>query len=187
MGKVIFRFYEELNGHLPAGKRKKNIAVALKEKVSVGKMIRDLGVPLEEVDLILINSVSADPADLLNDGDRVSVYPVFESFDISGVSRVRSKPLRKTAFLLYGDLEPLADALYKRGYDVVMAAGISETDLARQAEKEKRIVITPDRLFSERVSISRILCIPTDSVEKQVQYIADRLNLENRDRKHHDR
>jgi hypothetical protein len=30
---------------------------------------------------------------LLKDGDRVSVYPIFERLDISGVTRVREEPL----------------------------------------------------------------------------------------------
>jgi len=51
-------------------------------------------IPSEEVDLILVNGTSVDFSYLVKDKDRVSVYPIFETFDISGVTRVREKPLR---------------------------------------------------------------------------------------------
>ena len=45
-------------------------------------MIEALGVPHTEIDLILINGRSVDFTYILQDGDRVSVYPVFESLNI---------------------------------------------------------------------------------------------------------
>jgi len=33
---------------------------------------------------------------MLEDNDRVSVYPIFETFDISSVTKVRDKPLKET-------------------------------------------------------------------------------------------
>jgi hypothetical protein len=41
-------------------------------------------------------------------GDAVSVYPVFESFDIASVSRVRPVPLRDLRFVLDVHLGRLA-------------------------------------------------------------------------------
>ena len=63
-----------------------------------------LGVPLSEVDLILVNDdpVAADHP--VSNGDRVSVYPVFESFDITPLVRLRSEPLRRVRFVVDPDL-----------------------------------------------------------------------------------
>jgi hypothetical protein len=177
MEKVIFRFYEEINDFLPVKDKKRDIIVTIQDKVSVREIIRRFGVPLDEVDLILVNGESVDPAYLLDNDDRVSVYPVFESFDIGSISRVRSTPLRKTAFLLPANLKSLAEALKNRGHDVTIVSGATETDLARYTDREKRILITSDKTLYQKVSISRILYVPPGSVKMQVQFIVNRLHL----------
>jgi hypothetical protein len=91
----LFRFYEELNDYLPEKARKRELCFDLKEPTTVGEAIAALGIPSGEVDLILVNGESVGFEHRLRDGDRVSVYPIFERFDISGVTQVREKPLIK--------------------------------------------------------------------------------------------
>jgi len=93
--KELFRFYEELNDYLAEGCRKRDFEVRFEEPITVGKAIESLGVPLSEVDLILVNGRSVSFRYRLKDGDRVSVYPIFEQIDITGVTRVRNVPLKK--------------------------------------------------------------------------------------------
>ena len=93
--KAIFRFYEELNNYLAEGCRKRDFEIRFEKPVTVGKAIESLGVPLSEVDLILLNGCSVSFRYKLKDGDRVSVYPIFEQLDISGLTRVRKQPLMK--------------------------------------------------------------------------------------------
>jgi len=92
---VAFRFYEELNDYLPERCRKRDFEVRFEGSVTVGKAIESLGVPLSEVDLILVNGKSVSFRYRLKDGDRVSVYPIFEQLDISGLTRVRKQTLLK--------------------------------------------------------------------------------------------
>ncbi|MDI6845588.1 MAG: MoaD/ThiS family protein [Candidatus Saccharicenans sp.] len=92
---VTFRFYEELNDYLPEDCRKRDFEVSFDRPVTVGKAIESLGVPRAEVDLILVNGRSVSFRYRLKDGDRVSVYPIFEQLDISGVTKVRKYPLLK--------------------------------------------------------------------------------------------
>ena len=92
---VLFRFYEELNDYLPEKDRKRDLRFDLNEPTTVGEAIAALGIPSGEVDLILVNGASVGLRYRLRDGDRVSVYPIFERFDISGVTKVRDKPLIK--------------------------------------------------------------------------------------------
>ena len=73
--------------------------------------------PHTEVDLIIVNGDSADFKYPLQDGDRVAVYPVFESFDITLLTRLRDRPLRKTAFVLDVHLGKLARRLRMLGFD----------------------------------------------------------------------
>ena len=83
MNLTWFRFYEELNEFLPSEKRKKFFAYTFNGTPSVKDAIEANGIPHAEVDLILVNSVSVGFSYNLRDGDRVSVYPVFETFDIT--------------------------------------------------------------------------------------------------------
>jgi len=93
--RAVFRFYEELNDYLPEKARKKELCFDFNEPTTVGKAIKALGIPVGEVDLILVNGKSVGLAYRLKNGDRVSAYPIFERFDISGFTRVREKPLKK--------------------------------------------------------------------------------------------
>ena len=71
-------------------------------------MIEALGVPHTEVELILVNGESVGFDRLLRDGDRVAVYPRFESLDITPLLRVRERPLRVTRFVADAHLGGLA-------------------------------------------------------------------------------
>ena len=152
------------------------IAVKIQNRRTIGEIIRSLGVPLEEVGLILINSEPVGPAHLVDGGERVSIYPVFESFTIGSVSRMPSSPLRKTTFILPTGLKYLAGELEKQGHDVAVASSL--TDLVERAELENRIVVTTDRITDEKLPVSRILYVHVGSIKSQVEYVVNRLHLE---------
>ena len=94
---AYFRLYEELNDYLPVSKRKTIFSLSLKSPTTIDKAICSLGVPLEEVDLVLVNSESVPFDHSITEGDKISIYPIFESLDISSVTRLRDKPLIKFA------------------------------------------------------------------------------------------
>ena len=99
MSLAYFRFYEELNDFLPSEKQKKLFPYVFNGNPSVKDAIEAMGVPHVEVDLILVNSLPVDFSYILKNEDSVSVYPVFESFDIASVSHLREKPLRDVKFV----------------------------------------------------------------------------------------
>jgi hypothetical protein len=88
-----FRFYEELNDHLPPHRRKRPFTVEFEGEPTVGELIAALGVPAAEVDLILVDGESADFEHRLTGGERVAVYPIFERFDITPTVRLPGRPL----------------------------------------------------------------------------------------------
>ena len=94
MSKAIIRFYEELNDHLLPEMKKVDCTFSFPQQIAVKDVIKSLGIPYDEVDLILANGRSVDFSYLVKGGDRISVYPIFERFDITGLTRVREKPLR---------------------------------------------------------------------------------------------
>ncbi|MFO7969220.1 MAG: hypothetical protein R6U15_03795, partial [Candidatus Izemoplasmatales bacterium] len=82
---ITIRFYEELNDFLPVIIRKRSFSYDVQLNSSVKDTIEALGVPHTEVDLILVNSKPVDFTYNLHQGDYVSVYPKFESLDISQI------------------------------------------------------------------------------------------------------
>ncbi|RLB31676.1 MAG: hypothetical protein DRG87_01760 [Deltaproteobacteria bacterium] len=92
-----FRMYEELNDYMPPERRKVTFSVTFNDPATIRDAICSLGVPPEEVDLVLVNGESVPFNHIINDEDMISVYPIFESLDISNVTRLRDKPLIKFA------------------------------------------------------------------------------------------
>ena len=85
MSRATIRFYAELNDFLPPRRRARDLVYEFHAPAGAKEAIESLGVPHTEVELVLINGESADFNRLLADGDRLSVYPVFESFDVSSL------------------------------------------------------------------------------------------------------
>ena len=83
MATATFRFYEELNDFLPPPRKKQDIVIEFDRRNSIKDMIESLGVPHTEIDLILVNQEPVDFSYIVADQDRISVYPMFESLDIS--------------------------------------------------------------------------------------------------------
>ena len=95
-----FRFYAELNEFLLPERRFTEFAYGFLDVATVKGCIESLGVPHTGVDLILVNGQSVDFACRVRDGDRISVYPAFQAFDIAGLTRLRPEPLRDARSVL---------------------------------------------------------------------------------------
>jgi uncharacterized protein with PIN domain len=112
-----FRLYEELNDHLPPERRKKSFDLPFRRGETVADLIRKLEVPAQAVDLVLVNGEPSRLSRRLRGGERVSVYPVFESLDISSVTKVRPRPLRNIRFFVPSGLRGLVRSLRLLGFD----------------------------------------------------------------------
>ncbi len=131
MKQACFRFYAELNDFLPPGRRMVGFTRAFEGSPSVKDLIEALGVPHTEVDLILVNGISVDFSYRVREGDRISVYPVFESIDITPLVRVRPRPLRETRFVLDAHLGRLAGYLRMLGFDTLYRNDYRDEELER--------------------------------------------------------
>jgi hypothetical protein len=119
MKSVEIRCYEELNEHLPEDKRKRSFECRFEGNTTVADLLRALGIPLVEVDLVLCGSNPAGLDKVPRDGDRISLYPVFERLDLSGTTRVRDAPLRRPRFLVSRGLQGLCFYLRMLGFDTL--------------------------------------------------------------------
>lgn len=177
MHKVYLRFYEELNDFLPEAKRKKRFTHNYIDRTSVKDLIESLGVPHTEVDMILVNGKSESFRYLINDGDDISVYPVFESFDISEVQHLRPKPLRKPKFVADVHLGRLARYLRMIGLDVVYKNNFDDDEIVSISIKEKRAILTKDRGILKRNDVTHGYWVRSIKVEEQVKEILNRFSL----------
>jgi uncharacterized protein with PIN domain len=179
MHKVYLRFYEELNDFLPEEKRKKRFEHHYIDRTSVKDLIESLGVPHTEVDLILANGKSINFKYLINDGDDISVYPVFESLDISNVQHLRPKPLRKPKFVADVHLKKLARYLRMFGFDVYYKNDLSDEDIVNISLAEKRAILTKDGGILKRNEVTHGYFLRSKDVEEQAIEVIKRFNLQN--------
>jgi uncharacterized protein len=177
---VTIRFYEELNYFLQPSNRKRDIEFDFTGRRSVKDLVESFGVPHVEVDLILVNGESVDFSRIVADGDRISVYPVFESLDVGPVTRLRPSPLRDPRFVLDVHLQKLMRRLRLLGFDVDYAPDRDDATLAGIAEREKRILLSRDRQLMMRKQVARGLYVRNTDPEKQVLEILERLDLRDR-------
>ncbi len=177
MTTAIFRFYEELNDFLTAGRRKRDVEVAFKGRESVKDMIEALGVPHTEVDLILVNGVSVGFDYLLQDGDRVSVYPVFESLDIREASRLRDLPLRETRFIAEANIRDIVKYMRALGLDVECDPSLSPREIIRMSNRERRTILTRSRKLLKHRDVTRGIFVRPGPRVQEIRRIIDLLSL----------
>ena len=172
-----FRFYAELNDFVPPERRMVPFDYVFEGRQTVKHLIESLGVPHTEVDLVLVNGRSVDFAELVADGDLVSVYPVFEGFDIATVSRVRPKPLRQVRFVLDTHLGRLAAWLRMIGFDTLYRNDYDDRELARISAEERRILLTRDRGLLMRSAVTHGYCVRESAPRRQLDEVVRRFDL----------
>ncbi|MCL5031174.1 MAG: Mut7-C ubiquitin/RNAse domain-containing protein [Bacteroidetes bacterium] len=171
------RFYEELNDFLPDIKKKIRFEHKFSGKPSVKDMIESLGIPHGEVDLILVNSNSVDFSYLVNDGDDISVYPVFESLDIKNLQHLREKPLRNPKFILDVHLGTLAKYMRMLGFDTLYKNNYSDEELIEISFVEKRTILTKDIGILKNKKVTHGYFVRDSNPEKQIEEVIVRFNL----------
>ena len=177
--KVWLRFYAELNDFLRKDLAFKAFEYTCKGKITVRDAIESLGVPHSAVDLVLVNSEPAGFSQIINNGDYISVYPVFESFDISYLTPNHKKPLRITRFVLDAHLGRLARQLRMLGFDSVYKPGISDEEIIDIAESENRIILTRDRALLKSKRVSHGYYIRSTQTRQQLEEIICKFDLVN--------
>jgi uncharacterized protein with PIN domain len=177
INQVSFRFYAELNDFLPPERRMVSFEHSVDKNPSVKDTIEALGVPHTEVDLILVNGESVDFAYLLQNGDKISVYPVFETIDITSLLRVRPQPLREIRFVLDVHLGKLANHLRMFGFDTWYRNDYEDAQLAEISCREKRILLTRDMGLLKRSMVTYGYFLRETNPKRQLREILRRFDL----------
>jgi len=177
MPKGTFRFYEELNDFLPKHRRKTDFEAGFKGKRSIKAMIETLGVPHTEIDLVLVNGKSVDFNCILQDGDQVSVYPVFESLNITNVTLLRKIPLRRNKFIADINLGDLVKYMRALGFDLYYDPLLTTREIIKISKREHRIILTKSRKLLKFKDVTHGIFIRPGKTTEQIKRIIDSLNI----------
>ena len=176
-GRAYLRFYAELNDHLPPDQRFKTLERSFYVPGAVKDMIESSGVPHTEVELIVVNGETVTFSHPVQDGDRVAVYPMFESLDVTPELRVRRTALREPRFVLDVHLGRLAAYLRMLGFDTTYTNSAADPDLVRQSCEGNRILLTRDRGLLMHGDLTHGYLVRQTDSHAQLAEIVDRFDL----------
>ena len=171
------RFYAELNDHLAPHQRHQTLEREFFTPASVKNVIESFGIPHTEVELVVVNGESSDFSRLVRDGDRVAVYPVFESLDITPELHVRPQPLREPKFAVDVHLGRLAAYLRMLGFDTDYRNCASDAELVRIAAEQERILLTRDRGLLKHAAVTRGYWLRQTDSRRQATEVVSRFDL----------
>jgi hypothetical protein len=174
---ITFRCYAELNDFLLPELRQKPFIHPLKTPVTLGEAMESLGIPCSEVDLVLVNSQPSPLNRRLYENDVVSVYPVFETLDISGLKEKHSPPLRVTRFILDAHLGKLAKYLRMLGFDTLYRNDFGDEEIIGLAVKENRIILTRDKLLLQSRRVTHGYYIRSTDKHQQLREVVRKFDL----------
>lgn len=177
MPTATFRFYEELNDFLAPDQRKRDFQVEIPPAATVEDLLLLVGVPAAHVDLILVNGRPADFHCAVQNGDRVSVYPVFERLDVSSVARLPGRPLRNPKFIADAGLEELAAAMKSKGFDVTSQVPMSAREVVQLSIQEDRILITTNTEIFATHEVTHAIIVKGSSIDELLAHVEAQLNL----------
>ena len=140
-------------------------------------MVEALGVPHTEVDLILVNGTSVDFNYSLQNKERVSVYPVFESLNIAHVTHLRKIPLRRNKFIADVNLGNIVKYMRALGLDLFYDSLLSRREIIEISKRENRIILTKDSKLLKFKDVSHGIFIRPGTTVEQIKRIIDFLDI----------
>jgi uncharacterized protein with PIN domain len=176
-GAAQFRFYAELNDFLPDDRRFTTFEADFAFGATVKDAVEALGVPHTEVDVVLVNDESVSFSHRVSPGDRLSVYPMFESFDVSPVTRLRPAPLRRPGFVVDANLGGLARYLRLLGFDAKYPKDLSDAELVAISVAERRVLLTRDVGALKHGALTHGYFVRERDPRSQVLEVVERFDL----------
>jgi uncharacterized protein len=172
--RTTIRFYGDL-ADIAEADRAGEVEVPVGAPRSVKDAIESCGVPHTEIDLVLVDDMSAPFTARLHGGERVSVYPPFHTLDVP--SLVRPPPLPAPRFVADVHLGRLAGLLRTLGFDTRYRNDTDDADLAACAAAEERWLLTRDRGLLMRSSVTHGYLVRHDDPRAQAAEVVHRFDL----------
>ncbi len=179
MAKADFRFFAELNFFLPPNRREVSFSHFFEERGSIKDAIESLGIPHPEVAFIEINGKSVDFSYIVQDGDKINVYPISTLPEIPPTISVQPQPLSVARFVLDIHLGKLANSLRLLGFDTLYRNDYDDEELAQISANEERILLTRDKGLLMRSIVSYGYYVRSTNPERQIVEVLQRFDLFN--------
>ncbi|WP_349262608.1 Mut7-C RNAse domain-containing protein [Allocoleopsis sp.] len=177
MAKVVFRFNAELNDFLPHSQRQVSFSHVFKERASIKDMIEALGVPHTEVNCILVNAEAVDFSYIVQDGDRIDVYPSSTSTEATPLVSLRPQLPSILRFVLDVHLGKLASSLRLLGFDTLYRNDYDDEELAEISASQQRILLTRDKGLLMRSLVIYGYYVRATQPEQQIVEVMRRFDL----------
>lgn len=173
---ILLRLYQELNDLVIPERRQREFAHTMRSRGTVADLLVELSIPVSLVDLVLVDGEPAHESRVLESGQRVSLYPVFESLDIRGITRMHDRPLRVVRFAVFG-LPGLERYLRLFGFDTRTVMDEDPDGVSVLVGREQRVLVAKNRQWLERQAAPRALLIRTAKPRLQLMEVLNRLDL----------
>lgn len=180
MVSATFRFYGELNDFLARERRGHAFTTPCARAATTKHMVEALGVPHTEVELVLLNGTPTGLDDILEEGDRVAVYPRFTTLPVADVARLALRPPGRVRFVADAHLGGLARLLRMAGFDTVYRNTLHDAEVEAIALEDGRAVLTRDRALLKRRGIDYGCYVRALKAEEQLRDVFDRFGLAER-------
>ncbi|NES87608.1 MAG: Mut7-C ubiquitin/RNAse domain-containing protein [Moorea sp. SIO2B7] len=174
MAQAEFRFDGELNFFLSPSQKQVSFKYYFQQHPSIKDLIEAIGVPHTEVEVILVNGEGVDFSYLVNDGDRILVYPF--SSNITSNVRLRA-PYLSPCFLLDVHLGKLAASLRMLGFDCLYRNDYEDEELAEISAAQQRILLTRDTGLLKRSIVTYGYYVREKNPDEQIVEVLRRFNL----------
>uniref|UniRef100_I2PX94 Twitching motility protein PilT n=1 Tax=Desulfovibrio sp. U5L TaxID=596152 RepID=I2PX94_9BACT len=136
---------------------------------SVKDVIEALGPPHTEIHGLLADGRPVAFGHRLSSGERITVLPAAFPIDVTVPTLLRPKALPRLAFAVDANAGRLALFLRTLGFDAAYDRNIEDADLAEQAAREGRVVLSRDRDCLKRSAIVHGRVIRANEPREQLQ------------------
>lgn len=177
MTTATFRFYARLNAFLPVERRGQAFSCSCAQAATTKHMIEALGVPHTEVALVLVNGAPVGLDRLIEDGDRIAVYPKFQRLDITGLTSMQPLPSGPPRFVADAHLGGLARMLRMAGFDTLFDNRYEDAAMTALANREGRVLLTRDRALLMHRVVTHGCYVHALKPAEQLRELYERLDL----------
>lgn len=108
----------------------------------------------------------------------MAVFPVFETFDISPLVRIRQRPLRQLKFIATKELAPLVRLLKEKGLDCLSFTRDSDEELIKLASLEQRIILTKKAQILNHQQASRVHLVRALKPQDQLKEVLTKFQID---------
>lgn len=178
MKKLYFRFYGRLNRFLPDDQEKRPYRHHFKGRQSIKDRIEVVGVPHTEVEVILANNKPVDFSYLVENNDRLAVYPHFYQLELEEAHRLREPYSGKPRFIADVHLGKLAKYLRRFNFDTIYRNDLQDDEIVETGVEEQRIILTRDHGILMRKQVTYGQFIYNDDPRTQLYEVFERYDLD---------